>query len=115
MKAANYNRISGIKGALKKHGYLNDKQLCSMTDTQIIEYQELVKNKKYWLPVSEEMLKYLEFSKKDYKKCLELIDSTMTNLSVLAEIDPYSEYYDWLAKFQKRKRRIENKKVLRSE
>ncbi len=78
-------------------------------------WTELVKNKKYWLPLTEEMLKHLEFSKKDYKKCLELINSTMSNLRVLAEIDPYSEYYDWLAKFQKRRLRIENKKVLRSE
>lgn len=46
MKSANFNRLSGIKGALKKHGYLTESQLNNMSDSQIIDFQELVRNKK---------------------------------------------------------------------
>jgi hypothetical protein len=45
MKAANFNRISGIKGALKKHGYLTGEQLNNMSEVEILDYHELVKNK----------------------------------------------------------------------
>lgn len=45
MNAMDYNRISGIKGALKRHRYLTKEQLEKMSDSQILDYYELVKNK----------------------------------------------------------------------
>lgn len=45
MNAMDYNRISGIKGALKKHRYLTKEQINEMSESQILDYYELVKNK----------------------------------------------------------------------
>jgi hypothetical protein len=45
MKIVNYSRISGIKGSLKRYKYLTLEQMEKMSDSQILDYHELVQNK----------------------------------------------------------------------
>jgi hypothetical protein len=84
MKAVNLSRISGIKGSLKRHGYLTNEQLQNMSDTQILDYHTLVKNRDVSpldSPLGSTLLPIKEKEKKEKEKKEKSFPSEIINFT----------------------------------
>ena len=72
-------------------------------------WQELLNTKEYLFIALEELAKYYEHQKKDYKLAFDYTDRALSNLLQLNELNPYNFQAEVFQAFNKRKLRLKSK------